>query len=149
MLDIGSSVQLKEEGTNLDVEDKFSVPEATSTSQSRNKNKIPSAKHRLPFAISGVEGTNSKKSKLGREPAFDTTAVSESEQQLQSTTKTWKRKRKSSVLKVNTGMRVNYHKIFLYLSYLNFCLTFGLFDDKQQFLSMCRYQMLMPLLILI
>ncbi|BBH06552.1 DIRP domain-containing protein [Prunus dulcis] len=102
-MESGSSVQLKEEGTNLDVEDKFSVPEATSTSQSRNKNKIPSAKHRGPFAISGVEGTNSKKSKLGREPVFDTTAVSESEQQLQSTTKTWKRKRKSSVLKISNA----------------------------------------------
>ncbi|KAH0994839.1 hypothetical protein GBA52_018703 [Prunus armeniaca] len=102
-MESGSSVQLKEEGTNLDVEDKFSVPEATSTSQSRNKNKIPSAKHRVPFAISGVEGTNSKKSKLGREPAFDTTAVSESEQQLQSTTKTWKRKRKSSVSKISNA----------------------------------------------
>lgn len=104
MFDIGSSAQLKEEGTKVDVEDKLSVPEGTSMSQFRNKNKLPSAKQRLPPAISGVDGTSSKKSKIASDLALDINAVSESEQQVQSTTKTWKRKRKSSVSKVNLGM---------------------------------------------
>ena len=108
MLDIGSSVQLKDEGANVDAEDKFSVPETTSTSQFRNTNKLPGAKHRVPYAISGVEGTNSKKSKVGRDPAIDINTVSESEQQSQSTTKILKRKRKSLVPKVNIAMKVDY-----------------------------------------
>ncbi|KAM1051853.1 protein ALWAYS EARLY 2-like isoform X1 [Malus sylvestris] len=99
----GSSVQFKDEGANVDAEDKFSVPEATSTIQFRNKNKIPSAKHRVPYTISGVEGTNSKKSKLGRDPAVDMNTVSESEQQLLSTTKILKRKRKSSIPKISNA----------------------------------------------
>ncbi|XP_048424152.1 protein ALWAYS EARLY 2 isoform X4 [Pyrus x bretschneideri] len=102
-MESGSSVQLKDGGANIDAEDKFSVPETTSTSQFRNKNKLPGAKHRLPCAISGVEGTNSKKSKVGRDPAIDINTVSESEQQSQSTTKILKRKRKCLVPKISNA----------------------------------------------
>ncbi|KAM0992063.1 hypothetical protein ACFX2I_010327 [Malus domestica] len=102
-MESGSSVQLKDGGANVDAEDKFSVPETTSTSQFRKKNKLPSAKHRVPCTISGVEGTNSKKSKVGRDPAIDINTVSESEQQSQSTTKILKRKRKSLVPKISNA----------------------------------------------
>lgn len=104
MLHSESSVQLKEERTTLDIEDKCSVPEATSTSQVRNRSKLAGSKQKVPHAISGVENTTSKKSKLGRDSTSDINTISEAEQQPQSTTKAWKRKRKSGVPEVNIFM---------------------------------------------
>nr|XP_048323784.1 protein ALWAYS EARLY 2-like isoform X1 [Ziziphus jujuba var. spinosa] len=114
-----SSVQLKEERTTLDIEDKCSVPEATSTSQVRNRNKLAGSKQKVPHAISGVENTTSKKSKLGRDSTSDINTISEAEQQPQSTTKAWKRKRKSLVpepilpqSKLGTDSTTNINTIF-------------------------------------
>lgn len=104
LLHLESSVQLKEERTTLDMEDKCSVPEATSTSQVRNRNKPAVTKQKVPHAISGVENTTSKKSKLGRDSTIDINTISEAEQQPQSTTKAWKRKRKSLLPEVNIFM---------------------------------------------
>lgn len=101
LLDLESSVQLKEEKTTLDVKDKFSLPEDTSTSQVRSRNKLLSAKQKGTYAISGVEGTSSKKSKLGRDSKVDINTISTLEQQPRSDAKAWKRKRKSLVPKVN------------------------------------------------
>ncbi|XP_024026911.1 protein ALWAYS EARLY 2 [Morus notabilis] len=98
-----SSVQLKEEKTTLDVKDKFSLPEDTSTSQVRSRNKLLSAKQKGTYAISGVEGTSSKKSKLGRDSKVDINTISTLEQQPRSDAKAWKRKRKSLVPKVSSA----------------------------------------------
>lgn len=90
-----SSVQLKEEKTTLDMEDKCSIPEDTSTSQVRTRNKLPyPAKQKVIHSTSGVEGTSSKKSKLGRDSTVDMNIASTMEQQPRCDTKTWKRKRK-------------------------------------------------------
>ncbi|KAL5566063.1 hypothetical protein UlMin_029227 [Ulmus minor] len=98
-----SSVQLKEERTTLDMEEKCSLPEATSTSQVRNKNRLPGARQKGSQAISGVEGTTPRKSKLGRDSAIDVNPVSATEQQLRSPIKTGKRKRKSLVTKISSA----------------------------------------------
>ncbi|PON37845.1 Protein LIN-9/Protein ALWAYS EARLY [Trema orientale] len=94
-----SSVQLKEERTTLDTEDKSSVPEATS--QVRNRNKFLGAKQKVPHSVSRVEGI-SKKSKLGRDSTVDISNDSTMEQPY-SATKTWKRKRKLLVSKVSSA----------------------------------------------
>lgn len=103
-LDLESSVQLKEEKTTFDTEDKCSPPEATSTSQSQNRNKFLGEKHKVPQSISGVETTSSRKSKLGRDSSVDINIIPEAELLLPSPTKACKRKRKSLVPKVNTGV---------------------------------------------
>ena len=111
LLYLESSVQLKEEKTTLGREDKCSVPEDTSTSQVRSRNKLPySAKQKVIHSTSGVEGTNSKKSKLGRDSTVD--IASTMEQQPRSDTKTWKRKRKF------LGQKVNFDIGFIFI-----CLT--------------------------
>lgn len=100
LLDVGSSMQLKDERTTSEMEEKSNIPESTSTSQFRNKNKLQGGKQREPIAVSRTEGTNAKKSKLARDSTpIDINVVSELEQ-LHSTSKLWKRKRKSSVSKV-------------------------------------------------
>ncbi|XP_030503611.2 protein ALWAYS EARLY 2 isoform X7 [Cannabis sativa] len=86
-----SSVQLKEERTTLDAEEKSSVPEATS--QVRNKNKLSGAKQKAPPTIS-------KKSTLGRDANGDIINDSTTGQLL-SENKLLKRRRKSSIPKMS------------------------------------------------
>ncbi|XP_062084771.1 protein ALWAYS EARLY 2 isoform X3 [Humulus lupulus] len=93
-----SSVQLKEERTTLDTEEKSSVPEATS--QVRNKNKLSGAKQKVPPAISKNNGTISKKSKLGRDANGDINNDSTTAQ-LHSDNKLLKRRRKSLIPKMS------------------------------------------------
>jgi hypothetical protein len=94
-----SSVQLKEERTTLDTDDKTSLPEAMSTSHSGDKIKLLGSKQKALHALSGVNGTTSKKSKLGRGSAIDVNVASEVKEQLQLADKASKRKRKSMVSK--------------------------------------------------
>ncbi|MED6218658.1 hypothetical protein PIB30_028497 [Stylosanthes scabra] len=96
-----SSVQLKEERTTVDKDEKPVVPEVTSTSQNRDKNKH-SLKQKVVPSVPGVELSSSKKSKIGRVTVNDndSKALFESKEQLPSDDKTWKRKRKSMVSKV-------------------------------------------------
>ncbi|MED6120142.1 hypothetical protein PIB30_018353 [Stylosanthes scabra] len=96
-----SSVQLKEERTTVDKDEKPAVPEVTSTSQNRDKSKH-SLKQKVVPSVPGVELSSSKKSKVGRATVNDndSKALFESKEQLPSDDKTWKRKRKSMVSKV-------------------------------------------------
>ncbi|KAF3443479.1 hypothetical protein FNV43_RR13161 [Rhamnella rubrinervis] len=87
--------KLKEERTTLDMEDKCSVPEATSPSQVKSRNKLVGTIQKVADSISGFEGTTSRKSKLGRDSTDDINTIFEAEQQPHSATKSWKRKRKS------------------------------------------------------
>ncbi|XP_059437111.1 protein ALWAYS EARLY 2-like isoform X2 [Corylus avellana] len=104
-----SSVQLKEERTTFDMDDKSSIPEGTSTSHYRDK-KVPGAKQKALNAISGVDDTTSKKSKLGRDSAVDVNVTFETKEQLRPADKTWKRKRKPMVSKIsNDKSRIDFH----------------------------------------
>jgi hypothetical protein len=98
-LDLESSVQLKEDRTIFDMDDKSSIPEGTSTSHYRDK-KVSGAKQKALNAISGVDDTTSKKSKLGRDSAVDVNVTFETKEQLRPADKAWKRKRKPMVSKV-------------------------------------------------
>ncbi|GLT61171.1 hypothetical protein SLA2020_338940 [Shorea laevis] len=104
-----SSIQLKEERTTFDMDDKSGIPEGTSTSHYRDK-KLPGAKQKALNAISGVDNTTSKKSKLGRDSAIDVNVAFEAKEQLRPADKTWKRKRKSMVSKIsNDKAQVDFH----------------------------------------
>ncbi|KAJ7977966.1 Protein ALWAYS EARLY 3 [Quillaja saponaria] len=92
-----SSAQLKEERRTVDKDDICGLPEATSIS--RDKIKPPGTKQKGILAGSGIESATSRKSKLGTESEADDNAVSEAKDQLASTDKTWKRKRKSFMSK--------------------------------------------------
>lgn len=131
-----SSVQLKEERTTLDTEDKCSVPEATSPSQVRSRNKLVGTKQKVAHAISRVEGTTSRKSKLGRDSTNDNNTIFEAEQQPHSATKAWKRKRKSLVPEViiyafYSINIVNLLDLSLFISCTDVKLM-GWFDDRSQ-----------------
>ncbi|KAK7269336.1 hypothetical protein RIF29_22061 [Crotalaria pallida] len=95
-----SSVQLKGERVTVDKGDKSALPEATSTSHNRDKIKLPGSKQKAVHVVSGVEVSTPKKSKLGKESANDTKALSEPKEQVSSADRTWKRKRNSVVSKV-------------------------------------------------
>ena len=111
LLDVGSSMQLKDEKTTSEMEEKSNIPESTSTSQYRNKNKFSGGKQREPIADSQTEGTNAKKSKLASDSTlFDINVVSESEQP-HSTNKSLRRRRKPLISKVNIGLKVDWHQI--------------------------------------
>lgn len=100
MLDLDSSVQLKEERAILDMDDKASLPEAMSTSHCADKIKFLGSKQKARHTIAGVDGTTSRKLKIGRDSAIDGNVASEEKEQLQLADKAWKRKRKSMVSKV-------------------------------------------------
>ncbi|XP_075658523.1 protein ALWAYS EARLY 2 isoform X6 [Castanea sativa] len=95
-----SSVQLKEERAILDMDDKASLPEAMSTSHCADKIKFLGSKQKARHAIAGVDGTTSRKLKIGRDSAIDVNVASEEKEQLQLADKAWKRKRKSMVSKL-------------------------------------------------
>ncbi|KAM4108323.1 hypothetical protein ACJW30_03G038100 [Castanea mollissima] len=96
-----SSVQLKEERAILDMDDKASLPEAMSTSHCADKIKFLGSKQKARHAIAGVDGTTSRKLKIGRDSAIDVNVASEEKEQLQLADKAWKRKRKSMVSKMS------------------------------------------------
>lgn len=96
-MDSEASVQLKEERTPVDKDDKSALPETTFTSQNRDKLKLPGPKHKV-HAVPGIETSNSRKSKLGRELENETNASAESKEQI-TPDRTSKRKRKSAVSK--------------------------------------------------
>lgn len=86
----------------VDKDDKSALPEATFTSQNnKDKIKLPGPKQKALHAVPGVEALTSKKSKLGRESENDINASAESKEQLPTPDRTWKRKRKSVISKVN------------------------------------------------
>ncbi|XP_058760586.1 protein ALWAYS EARLY 3-like isoform X2 [Vicia villosa] len=87
-----SPVQLKGERKTVVKDDKSALPEATSTSHKRNKVRLR--------GVSVADTSTSKKSKLGKDIANDTNALSESKEQIPFADKTWKRKHKSTLSKV-------------------------------------------------
>ncbi|KAI4301784.1 hypothetical protein L6164_035031 [Bauhinia variegata] len=102
-----SSVQLKEERMALDKDEKSGLPEATSTSQNRDRIKIPGPKQKVVHA---VKVSDSRKSKLGKELTNDANALSESKEQLLSADRTWKRKRKPAVSRIS-NVKLDSHPI--------------------------------------
>ncbi|KAI4349974.1 hypothetical protein L6164_010507 [Bauhinia variegata] len=92
-----SSIQLKEERVASDKDEKAGLPEATLTSQNRDKIKIPGPKHKIAH---GTEVSTSRKSKLGKELTNDANTLSESKEHL-SANRTWKRKRKPTVSRIS------------------------------------------------
>ncbi|XP_048133322.1 protein ALWAYS EARLY 2-like isoform X3 [Rhodamnia argentea] len=97
-----SSVQLKEEKTARDIDDKFTVPEATSADRQRDK-------------VLGKEKTSavdSRKSNLARASAINSDAISKAKGQLLSSNKSGKRKSKPMASKlqvINAEAHNNFH----------------------------------------
>lgn len=87
-------MQLKEEQTAFDMDDKSSAPEATSTSHPKDKIKHLGPKEKALNTITEVEGTMPRKSKLGRYSGVDVETVAEVKEQPELPNSTWKRKRK-------------------------------------------------------
>lgn len=99
---VESSLQLKEERITVDKDEKSALPKGTSTSQNRDEVKFPGLKQKIVHAVHGVEVSTSKKSKLRTESVNDTNLLFESKEKLPSAAdRTWKRKRKSMISKVN------------------------------------------------
>lgn len=90
-----SSVQLKEERTAFDMDDKSSVPEETSTSHPKEKIKHLGPKEKALNTITEVEDIIPRKSKLGRYLGNDVEAVAEVKEQPEPPNSMSKRKRKS------------------------------------------------------
>lgn len=88
------------------MDDKASLPEAMSTSHCADKIKFLGSKQKARHTIAGVDGTISRKLKIGRDSAIDVNVASEEKEQLQLADKAWKRKRKSMVSKVKYGLIV-------------------------------------------
>ncbi|GAV63149.1 LOW QUALITY PROTEIN: DIRP domain-containing protein [Cephalotus follicularis] len=86
-----SSIQYKEERNN---DEKWGVPEATSTSHDRDKTKFLGSKVKGHHSITGVEDIILRKSKVGTHSGADGPVVSIVKQQPQSINSTWKGKRK-------------------------------------------------------
>ncbi|KAG2695565.1 hypothetical protein I3760_07G018600 [Carya illinoinensis] len=97
-----SSVQLKEERIIFDMDYKSSAPEATSISHHEDKNILSGAKEKAVNAISRVDGTTSKMSKLVRDSSVDIIVTSEAKEELLPVDKPLKRKRKPTISKVLT-----------------------------------------------
>ncbi|XP_065852517.1 protein ALWAYS EARLY 2-like isoform X2 [Euphorbia lathyris] len=105
-----SSVQLNEERTSLNMDDKSNVPEATSTSHHKDKIKLLGRKEKARSAINEVEHTSSRKPKLGRHMEVNAKSVSEVKPHPQSivnnsnsNNSTLKRKRQFMMPKVANG----------------------------------------------
>lgn len=111
LFNLESSAQLKDEQTMADADDKSSTPEATSTNYT-DKIKYQAPKEKTVRSIRGIEGTNPKKSKLGRYWSVDAKAVPDVKRAPQSTSNPCKRKRKS------LGPKVSFQRFPLYLLFL-------------------------------
>lgn len=83
----------------VDKDGKSVLPEATSKSNKKKKLKLCVAE--------GVEASTTKKSKLGKDSANDTNALSESKEQVPFADRKWKRKQKSPISKVKTVYSFN------------------------------------------
>ncbi|XP_057425539.1 protein ALWAYS EARLY 2-like isoform X2 [Lotus japonicus] len=90
-----SSSLLKGERMTVDKDGKSVLPEATSKSNKKKKLKLCVAE--------GVEASTTKKSKLGKDSANDTNAISESKEQVPFADRKWKRKQKSPISKAVEG----------------------------------------------
>lgn len=98
MFVLESSSLLDDERTTETGGDKSSIPESASTSHHRDKTKFSRQKEK---ATSEVEGTTSRKSKLGRYPQSSAKSVSEANKRPQSISNDMlKRKREALVAKV-------------------------------------------------
>ncbi|WCJ43139.1 DIRP Myb-like DNA-binding domain [Euphorbia peplus] len=112
-----SSVQLNEERTSLNMDDKYTIPEATSTSHHKDRIKFVGQKGKVRNAINEVEHTSSRKPKLGRHMEVYAKSTSEVKPHPQSTinnsnsnNSALKRKRQSMVPKVaNDEGAINSH----------------------------------------
>ncbi|KAK4273456.1 hypothetical protein QN277_021853 [Acacia crassicarpa] len=89
-----SLVQLKDERMTVHKDDKSALRESTFTSQNRDKLKLQGSKQKALHAVPGIEASNSRKSKLGRELENERNASAESKEHI-TPDRTWKRKRKS------------------------------------------------------
>ncbi|KAL3591201.1 hypothetical protein D5086_009841, partial [Populus alba] len=97
-MEFESSSLLDDERTTETGDDKSSIPESASTSHHRDKTKFSRQKEK---ATSEVEGTTSRKSKLGRYPQSSAKSVSEANKRPQSISNDMlKRKREAVVAKV-------------------------------------------------
>ncbi|XP_022745411.1 protein ALWAYS EARLY 2-like isoform X2 [Durio zibethinus] len=90
-----TSIMASEDRITLEADDKFSVPEAISISQSGDKTKHLGPNEKVLNLINGAEDATSRKSKVGRYSATDDNVVSDPKQQPEPTNNTWKRKHKS------------------------------------------------------
>ncbi|KAH9755100.1 protein ALWAYS EARLY 2 [Citrus sinensis] len=89
-----SSVQLKEERTAFDIDDKSSAPEETSTSHPKEKIKHLGPKEKALNTITEAEDIIPRKSKLGRYSGNDVETVAEVKEQPEPPNSMSKRKRK-------------------------------------------------------
>ncbi|KAL9447322.1 hypothetical protein AB3S75_014900 [Citrus x aurantiifolia] len=94
-----SSVQLKEERTAFDIDDKSSAPEETSTSHPKEKIKHLGPKEKALNTITEAEDIIPRKSKLGRYSGNDVETVAEVKEQPEPPNSMLKRKRKSFLSK--------------------------------------------------
>ncbi|KAH9689298.1 protein ALWAYS EARLY 2 [Citrus sinensis] len=94
-----SSVQLKEERTAFDIDDKSSAPEETSTSHPKEKIKHLGPKEKALNTITEAEDIIPRKSKLGRYSGNDVETVAEVKEQPEPPNSMSKRKRKSVLSK--------------------------------------------------
>lgn len=94
-----SSVQLKEERTAFDIDDKSSAPEETFTSHPKEKIKHVGPKEKALNTITEVEDIIPRKSKLGRYSSNDVETVAEVKEQSEPPNRMSRRKRKSVLSK--------------------------------------------------
>ncbi|XP_038714751.1 protein ALWAYS EARLY 2-like isoform X2 [Tripterygium wilfordii] len=97
--ELESSVQLKDETVVMDEGDKFNVPEAVSFHKGKTKNL--GSKEKVFHTITTREATTSRKSKLGKNLAFDAKAVCGTKVSPQVASNKLKRKRNSLVSKIS------------------------------------------------
>ncbi|XP_019441172.1 PREDICTED: protein ALWAYS EARLY 2-like isoform X1 [Lupinus angustifolius] len=100
MVESELSGQVKGDIVTVDKGDKSALPEAASTSHTRDKIKLSGSKQKVVHVVSGIEVSTPTKPKLGKESANDAKALYESKEQLSPADRTWKRKRNSVVSKV-------------------------------------------------
>lgn len=107
LLHLESSIPLKEERIAVDEDHKSALPEASLACQNRDKTKSSGPNRKLVHAAPGDEVSTSRKSILGRELANDTNNLFELKEQLPSSDRMWKRKRKPIGSKVRTVFSFN------------------------------------------
>ncbi|KAJ0985772.1 hypothetical protein J5N97_004128 [Dioscorea zingiberensis] len=89
-----SSVQVKEEEKNIDVEEKPSVAESVSINHQKERSRIPGKKERSISAVSGVDVATRRSSKHLKGLAYDSKAISELKDEVCASSSRVMRKRK-------------------------------------------------------
>lgn len=117
-------MQLKEERTAFDIDDKSSAPEETFTSHPKEKIKHVGPKEKALNTITEVEDIIPRKSKLGRYSSNDVETVAEVKEQSEPPNRMSRRKRKSVLSK----------KVILGQVFFTVVVCLGLLHDKIQFL---------------